>query len=46
MSEPKQPIPFIDPQSLRKLVRSGEKVVIVDVRAPEEFAAGHVEGGY
>lgn len=44
MSEHKQPIPFIDPQALRERVRSGEKVVIVDVRAPEEFAAGHIEG--
>lgn len=44
MSEPKQPIPFIDPQALRERLRSGEKLVIVDVRAPEEFAAGHVEG--
>ena len=44
MSEHKQSIPFIDPHSLRELVHSGEQVVIVDVRAPEEFAAGHVEG--
>jgi rhodanese-related sulfurtransferase len=35
---------YPDPQSLRELVRTGEKVLIVDVRSPEEFAAGHVEG--
>ncbi|MEB1083484.1 rhodanese-like domain-containing protein [Citrobacter portucalensis] len=43
MSKHKQPS-FIDPQALRELVRCDEKVVIVDVRSPEEFAAGHVEG--
>ncbi|GAB3469097.1 rhodanese-like domain-containing protein [Azotobacter salinestris] len=44
MSEHKQPIPFIDPQALSERGRRGEKVVIVDVRTPEEFTAGHVEG--
>lgn len=44
MSEHKQPIPFINPQALSERLRSGEKVVIVDVRAPEEFSADHIEG--
>lgn len=34
----------VDPQKLRELMQSGEKVVIVDVRSAEEFAVGHVAG--
>jgi rhodanese-related sulfurtransferase len=44
MSDHKQKVPFTDPQALSERRRRGEKVVIVDVRAPEEFRAGHVEG--
>lgn len=45
MSKHKQPS-FIDPQALRELVRCDEKVVIVDVRPPEEFAAGPRRGSH
>jgi 3-mercaptopyruvate sulfurtransferase SseA len=35
---------FITPQQLRELLHRQHKVVIVDVRAAEEFPASHVEG--
>lgn len=35
---------YVEPQKLRELMQSGEKVVIVDVRPAEEFAVGHVAG--
>ena len=44
MNESRRSLPEIDQQSLRELLRSGEKVVIIDVRAAEEFSAGHIEG--
>ena len=31
-------------QDLLKRYKAGEKLLIVDVRTPEEFAAGHIEG--
>lgn len=36
--------PLLDPQALRERLARGEPPIIVDIRAPEEFAAGHVEG--
>lgn len=36
--------PEISQDSLRALMQAGARVVVVDVRSPEEFAAGHVEG--
>ena len=35
---------LITPQQLRELLDKQHKVVIVDVRAAEEFAASHVKG--
>jgi MFS family permease len=34
----------IEPEDLRLRLQAGENVVAVDVRSPEEFARGHVEG--
>lgn len=44
MSELRPPIPEVDQQVVRDLVRRGERVVIVDVRSREEFSAGHITG--
>lgn len=35
---------FIQPNELKELIAHKEQITIVDVRSPEEFAAGHVEG--
>ena len=36
--------PLIAPAALRAMLVSQIKVVLVDVRRPEEFAAGHIDG--
>jgi rhodanese-related sulfurtransferase len=38
------PTQALSVQQLRELVERNEELVIVDVRSPEEYAAGHVEG--
>lgn len=35
---------YIDPRTLREHQESGEAPTIVDVRGPEEYAAGHIPG--
>ncbi len=35
---------FVEPEQLRDSIEKGENIVIIDVRSPEEFSAGHVEG--
>lgn len=35
---------FIQPNELKALMDNEEMLTIIDVRSPEEFAAGHVEG--
>jgi rhodanese-related sulfurtransferase/plastocyanin len=37
-------VPLISPQRLVELVQSGEKVLFLDVREPEEYAEGHIPG--
>jgi len=39
-SQPK----LISCEALKKLKKSGEDFVLIDVREPEEYAAGHIEG--
>jgi rhodanese-related sulfurtransferase len=39
-----QQIPLIEPAQVRGLMALGGKVTIVDVRTPEEFSAGHIDG--
>ena len=36
----------LDPPSVKERLESGEGWVLVDVRTPEEFEAGHVAGAY
>lgn len=36
--------PLIAPAQVKSLLASHVKVVLVDVRQPEEFSAGHIEG--
>ncbi len=36
--------PRISPQELENLVRSGNPLLILDVRTPKEFSKGHVPG--
>jgi rhodanese-related sulfurtransferase len=33
-----------DPVELKRLIESGQEIVVVDVRAEEDFAKGHVPG--
>lgn len=35
---------FIETEQLRDLLAEGNQVTIIDVRSPEEFAAGHIDG--
>jgi rhodanese-related sulfurtransferase len=43
MNEQDKPIAFVEPQKLRELMVADERVVIVDVRAAEEYASGHAD---
>lgn len=36
--------PLADPAALQKALAAGEAVIVVDVRTPEEYGAGHVKG--
>lgn len=37
-------VPLIEPAQVRGLISLGGKLTIVDVRTPEEFAQGHLDG--
>jgi len=37
-------VPLIEPAMLKQLMVSPVRFVLVDVRNPDEFAAGHIEG--
>jgi|WetSurMetagenome_2_1015567.scaffolds.fasta_scaffold613399_1 phage shock protein E len=39
-----QVVPLIAPAALKAMLASSARVVLVDVRQPEEFAAGHIAG--
>lgn len=39
-----QMVPVIEPVALKQLMMSPVRFVLIDVRRPEEFAAGHIEG--
>lgn len=36
----------VDVETLRELLASGQGPQLIDVRTPDEFAAGHIEGAY
>jgi adenylyltransferase/sulfurtransferase len=44
LAEARQVIPEEGPADLQRRVKSGEKVVVIDVRDPDEFRDGHLEG--
>ena len=37
-------VPLIEPAKVRSLMGLGGKLTIVDVRTPEEYAQGHIDG--
>lgn len=37
-------VPLLEAAALKKMLASGEKILLVDVREPGEFAAGHIDG--
>ena len=39
-----QSVPLIEPAELKALMASPVRFVLVDVRRPDEFAAGHIDG--
>lgn len=39
-----QHVPLIEPAQVRGLMALGGKISIVDVRRPDEFAQGHIDG--
>lgn len=39
-----QNVPLIEPADLKALIASPVRFVLVDVRRPDEFAAGHIDG--
>ena len=39
-----QTVPLIEPANLKAMMASGVRFALVDVRRPDEFAAGHIEG--
>jgi rhodanese-related sulfurtransferase len=39
-----QAVPLIESGALRAMISSGVRFMLVDVRQPDEFAAGHIEG--
>jgi adenylyltransferase/sulfurtransferase len=44
LAEARQVIPEEGPADLQRRMNSGEKVVVIDVRDPDEFRDGHIEG--
>lgn len=37
-------VPLIEPAQVKGLIGLGGKITLVDVRNPDEFAAGHIDG--
>lgn len=44
MAQSAAPVPLIEPAQVRGLIGIGARITIVDVRTPQEFAAGHIAG--
>jgi phage shock protein E len=41
---PNEQVPLIAPDALRNQMRAGKRLLLVDVRQPDEFAGGHIDG--
>jgi len=39
-------IPFVEPEAVQGLIDGGKELLILDVRSPREFAAGHIPGAH
>lgn len=39
-----QQVPLIEPAQVRGLIALGGKIILVDVRRPDEFSQGHIAG--
>jgi rhodanese-related sulfurtransferase len=44
MPVPFPEIPRVDPDEVKRRLDSGEKILIVDIRKPEAYAADHIAG--
>lgn len=44
LAEARQVVPEEGPADLQRRMKSGERVVVIDVRDPDEFRDGHIEG--
>jgi len=44
LAEARKVVPEEGPADLQRRMKSGEKVVVIDVRDPDEFRDGHIEG--
>lgn len=44
VAEAQQAVPLIEPAAVKAMMASRMRFVLVDVRRPDEFAAGHIEG--
>src|SRR5574341_527942 len=44
LTEARQVVPEEGPADLQRRMKSGERVVVIDVRDPDEFRDGHIEG--
>src|SRR5438034_3585688 len=43
LSEARQVVPEEGPEQLQRRLKSGEPVVVIDVRDPDEYRDGHIE---
>lgn len=46
VAEALEKIPQVQPAELQSRLESGEQVVVIDVREPDEFAKGKIPGAY
>ena len=44
VTEARQQIPEVDPETAQEMHEAQDSLLLLDVREPEEFAAGHVPG--
>lgn len=44
MAVPFPEVPRVDPDEVKRRLDAGEKIIIVDIRKPEAYAAHHIAG--